>query len=247
MHASPSATAHPSPQATPAPLFADDFTGPRLDGGRWDTCYLWSRGPGCTNNGNNELEWYLPEQASVQDGTLELTALRVPTQGTDGQGRPKTYSFRSGMVANGRHFRFTYGYLEFRVRASDGAGLWPAVWLLPSDLLPTPEIDVMEAWGNWPGVANFFYHAASGPGAQKGAQVDIREWHTYGLDWTPDSLTWYVDGQPLFATNNPPHQPMYLLATLAVDGGKVDSTTPSTGTLELAHVRVWASRPPSPS
>lgn len=43
--------------------------------------------------------------------------------------------------------------------------------------------------------------------------------HTYGVDWEPRSITWYVDGVRRFrTTTNIPATPMYMMVTLAVGG-----------------------------
>lgn len=251
----PAGVAGPSPRATPSAqasppaartLFADDFRGGQLDRAKWETCYPWAQGSGCTNFGNSELQWFVPQQVAVQNDSLHLQATREPAQGQDAQGRPKTYPYRSGMVSTAGHFQFTYGHVEFKARAPSGAQLWPAVWLLPASQAPTPEIDILEAWGQNTHTADFFYHRAQGSRVASQAQVDVTAWHTYALDWTPDGLTWYVDGRALLVTPDPPHEPMYLVISLAVDGGPIDQPLPSSGALDVAQVQISAPRP-SPS
>lgn len=241
----PHASARPSASPPPSPtlLFADDFASGQLDRSKWATCYPWARESGCTNDGNKELEWYLPQQVRVQDGALQLQAVRQPTQGLDPQGNPKPFSYRSGMVSSANHFQYTYGYLQFKARAPSGAQLWPAVWLLPARQAALPEIDVFEAWGQNGQTVDFFYHPTGGGQVATQARAEITSWHTYGLDWTPNALTWYVDGHELFSTPNPPHEPMTLTADLAVDGSSYPGELADRGVFEVAQVRVWSSRP----
>src|SRR3712207_1131709 len=83
------------PQASTPPgnvLLNATFDDGELDSAVWNTCHWWAD-RGCTIATNNELEWYVPEQVSVSDGALRLTADREPIQGSDG----KPYDFRSGM------------------------------------------------------------------------------------------------------------------------------------------------------
>jgi beta-glucanase (GH16 family) len=227
-------------------LFTEDFGDVHLNANKWETCYPWSHDDGCTNKDNNELEWYLPEQVCVHDGMLSLTAAHHPVLGLDPNGETKEFPYRSGMVVTAHHFEFTYGRVEFRARVPRGRGLWPTLWLLPADQSWPPEIDVMEAHGesNW-GVL-LAYHRTRTDTRQTLAIVgDIsRDWHTYTLDWRSASLTWYIDGHPMFAfVGDVPRKRMYLIANLAVDGSSghaPDATTPSSAHFDIAHVRVWS-------
>jgi beta-glucanase (GH16 family) len=227
-------------------VFSDDFGGQNLDRGKWGTCYPWFNTTGCTNHGNSELEWYRPEQVSVQNGVLHLTAQRNLIQGFDAQGRAKDFTYRSGMVTTAGHFEFTYGRVEFQARAPRGRGLWPALWLLPADGSSPPEIDVMEAYGEDVWQVFVTYHGTRTYAPQQIAFVnDISSgWHSYAVDWRHDSLTWYVDGRRIFNVDHGvPHKPMYLIANLAVSGSpphQPDATTPDRAQFDLATVRVWA-------
>jgi beta-glucanase (GH16 family) len=236
-------------QAMPPPksslIFSDGFPGGQLDTSKWGTCYPWFDGTGCTNHGNPELEWYLPGQVSVQGGALHLTALRSGVRGFDAAKRPKDFPYRSGMVTTAGHFQFMYGRVEFQARAPSGRGLWPALWLLSADGSGKPEIDLMEAYCEDVWQLILTYHPKQGDPPQYIAMVnDISSrWHTYALDWRPDSLIWYIDGRRVFSVDyDVPHQPMYLIANLAVSGmppHQPDASTPATAQFDIASVRVW--------
>jgi beta-glucanase (GH16 family) len=236
----------PMPPIRSAVVFGDDFGGANLDRNKWGTCYKWFKTTGCTNHGNPELEWYRPEQVSVHNGALHLTAQRSSIQGFDAQGRAKEFAYRSGMVTTAGHFEFTYGRVEFQARAPRGRGLWPALWLLPADGSSPPEIDVMEAYGEDVWQVFLTYHGTSTYTPQHIAFVnDISSgWHSYALDWGRDSLIWYVDGGRVFSVDHDvPHKAMYLIANLAVSDSpphQPDLTTPDTAQFEIAGVRVWA-------
>ena len=155
----------PSPPSTPARsdsdstsehgalLFADDFTGKHVDGQRWNRCHWWAP-TGCTIAGNHELQWYLPKQVGLRNGVLRLTAVRRPTRSPDGT----DYAYRSGMITTGRDssdlwvkpkFVFRYGYFETRARVPRGAGLWPALWLLPASNRSLPRAAYRAARGGY--------------------------------------------------------------------------------------------------
>lgn len=237
-------------------VFSDEFEGSIIDPNRWVPCYWWDN-QGCTNLGNNEEQWYLPENVSVANGILSLTAKREQAQTPDGD----TYSYTSGMVTSGRltyntdspsRFAYKYGYAEVRARIPKGKGLWPAIWLLPDDHIAKPEIDVMEILGDDPHTVymNFHYKDQNGNRARSAGQwtsdVDLSEdWHIYAVDWKPNELVWYIDGiERRRFTKLPyiPNEPMYLILNLAVGGdwpGSPDDQTVFPSSFEIDYVRVW--------
>jgi beta-glucanase (GH16 family) len=235
-------------------VFADEFEQATLDASRWTTCYWWDDA-GCTNSGNDELEWYLPGNVGVEDGVLRLEAREQPVRGSDGE----QYPYTSGMVTTGRdaddqeqraRFGFRYGRVEARMRMPRGKGLWPALWLLPLTHESRPEIDVMEVLGDTPSTlrAHFLYlddgervtrgHTWAGEDTSAG-------WHVYGLRWTPDELVWLVDGEEQWRFSDAehvPHETMYLLINLAVGGewpGDPAASTEFPAALEVDYVRIW--------
>lgn len=224
-------------------IFEDHFGSDRLSG-RWSLCYPWGTPTGCTNHGNDEDQWYVPQQVTVSDGAVRLTAVRRPALGVDRDGRPQTFPFTSGMITSYPAFTFRYGYVEFRADLPTGQAMWPALWTLPVDLSWPPEIDIMEAVGQHPDHLSTTYHgrhrrymkSMSLPGLSSG-------WHTFGVDWRPRSITWFVDGQEVYRVATAPSRPMYLLANLAVGGtggGPVTGQTPDRATFKIDYVKVWA-------
>ncbi len=255
--ASQATTAPPSPSTAPPAttagpttgmhvVFSDTFDGPSLDPTKWSTCYPWAdTGRGCTNFGNAELQWYLPSQAQVADGTARLVASKVPTAGTTRDQRPKTYPWRSGMLTTFKSAVFTYGYVEVVARPPKGDGLWSTIWLLPHDQTWPPELDIAEVYGAYPDHVTYAYHGASGnrPFFNNGTSDLTTGWHTYGMDWEPGSLTWYFDGKRVYHYDGPtPNEPMYFLATLAfahVLGGDPKAETSADSSLDLRQVTIY--------
>jgi Glycosyl hydrolases family 16 len=113
-------------------------------------------------------------------------------------------------------------YIEARIMLSDmqAQGPWVAFWLLdpsnPYDGNPAngTEIDIMEyvvadgarnhytAANHWGPLKETWGHEVQRIDA--GAYgVDLREgWHTFGLQWSPDKLTYYLDGKAVWSTTN---------------------------------------------
>jgi beta-glucanase (GH16 family) len=249
--ASPAPSPSPSPEQSTLPagtrvIFRDDFNGSKLDARKWDTCYPWANsGTGCTNHGNNELEWYLPEQIQVSGGAAHLVAAATPTSGTTRNGQPATYPWRSGMLTTYRSLAFTYGYVEVVARVPKGDGFWPALWLLPRSQAWPPEIDFHESYGDDTLSMYPNYHSTTTGQHQGTARLaaDMSAgFHTYAVDWGPGSLTWYVDGKVVhtYTQSDVPSEPMYVLANLAISGTYPPSpSTPATASFDIERVSVY--------
>ena len=79
-------------------VFAEEFAGPRLDTRTWTRCYWWDD-DGCTNLSNNELQWYRPDNISIVDGHLRLTAQPQPVAGHEG----RIFPYTSGIITTCRY------------------------------------------------------------------------------------------------------------------------------------------------
>lgn len=228
------------------------FDNGRLDPAVFNTCHWWADS-GCTIATNDELEWYVPEQVTVADGALRLTAERAPVRGSDGN----TYEFRSGMVTTGppaqedapAKLAFTYGSVEARLRVPAGRGLWPALWLLPASRESLPEIDLLEVIGQDPGELSMYLHPAdpAEPSPNRRYRVpgaDLAEdWHTVRLDWSAGSLRFFLDGVQVWQVTGSqvPDEPMYVVLNLAVGGvfpGPPDERTVFPATFAIDRLRI---------
>jgi beta-glucanase (GH16 family) len=237
-------------------VFYDEFDGNAVDPEKWTTCYWW-QDDGCTNAGNNEMEWYFSENILVSDSTLKLRAMEERVRASDGE----RYFYTSGMISSGMDeddedaeakFAFEYGYVEMRAKVPAGQGLWPAFWLLPDDFTSKPEIDIMEILGHEPDRIHMAMHYLDDNDED---QRDKEEWkadedfsgdfHTFAVDWQPDMVIWYVDGieRARSATiADIESKPMYIIANLAVGGdwaGSPDDTTVFPADFEIDYIRVW--------
>jgi beta-glucanase (GH16 family) len=118
--------------------------------------------------------------------------------------------------------------------------------MMPEDGSWPPEIDALETIGSQPDIGNFTYHpSATSPadGYDKVIPGLSTGYHTFGVDWEPGSITWYVDGQPVASTTDQvTSKAMYLVMNLAVGGdwpGYPDATTKFPSTLAISDVSVW--------
>ena len=233
-------------------LFNESFDGTSLKSDRWSPCYHWSSS-GCTNLSNDELEWYIPEQVKVADGTLALEAKQQSVTGLDDRRFDYVSGMISGLSPERPLFAFKYGYVESRVQVPAGRGLWSAFWMLPTTGESKPEVDIFEFVGEKPDEVTMHTHwRQDGKDRQHGYRwqgPDFTEgWHTFGLEWKTDSLTWYVDGAARWKitdTEQIPQEDMYLIANLAVGGHftkSPDDSTPFPSSMKVDYIKVWGNQ-----
>ncbi|MDB5593469.1 MAG: beta-glucanase/beta-glucan synthetase [Hyphomicrobiales bacterium] len=242
--------------------FSDEFNTLSLwngQGGKWSTSDSWDNKAGYTLSGNGEQQWYLndqyaPTQAvkpwTVSNGVLDITASAATP---DMKPLIHDQNYTSGQINTFHSFSQTYGYFEMKAELPSGAGLWPAFWLLPKDQSWPPEIDVMEQLGQDP---NKFYatvhSAASGDHTQVSTPVSTTDltsgFHTYGVDWEADNITWYLDGKQVCEAATPTdlHSPMYMIANLAVGGywpGSPTSAGDFPATMQVDYIHAYSAKP----
>jgi beta-glucanase (GH16 family) len=241
-------------------VFSDDFDGPLVDNQKWSTCYDWKKPAetGCTNGGNFEQQWYSGTQLEQKDGKLLLNAISKPVDVVI-NGQAKRFEYQSGMINSGSgsiagkdKWVGTYGYYEARISLPKSQGIWPAFWLLPADSNWPPEIDIMEYLGNKPDqiLQTVHWPGPNGPAKDDfviSESIDLsNSWHTYGVNWEPGKIDWYIDRVKTrtFQNSNVPSEPMEIILNLAVGGilpGNTDSSTVLPATMKIDYVRVYQS------
>ena len=200
-----------APPVVAAPLglqwsstFGDNFSSASsLDG--------WTYDLGNNNGwGNGESETYTnsSNNVNVSGGNLNIQAIGTATSSG-------TY-YTSGRITTQGLFSQTYGLFQFSAQLPAGAGLWPAIWMMPTNSVyggwpQSGEIDVMEATGsNTVQVQGSLHSGNSSNTENTQDQVytlpnneSTTSWHTYDLQWEPIyngsggtqvQFQWYVDG-----------------------------------------------------
>lgn len=232
---SPDLAAHSSPEETPGwtLVFHDEFDRPEL-GSDWVTEYNWGR------VNPPELQYYATDAFDFIGGVLRIKAEERPTE---------SLPYTSGLISSFNSFKFTYGYVEARVKIPSGKGMWPAFWLLDASPTGIGEIDVMEIIGSEPNVVNMSLHFPDAAGnsqsqteTYKGPDYS-KDFHNFAVDWRPDVIIWYVDGiERCRITQNIPQNPMYVIANLAVGGkwpGAPDGSTKFPAYYDIDYIRVY--------
>lgn len=156
---------------------------------------------------------------SIKNGVLTITA----TANTVEQ-KAALYGldYSSGLLTTRTSFQQTYGYFEMRAQMPTGTGAWPAFWLFSP--LGTQELDILEVVSEKPNLITMSVHDKSYPTGAVGGSSYLTDaqtaFHTYGLLWTAETLTYFIDGVAVYSLPTPAnmHGPMYLLLNQAVGG-----------------------------
>jgi beta-glucanase (GH16 family) len=194
------------------------------------------------NNGEAQAYTDWKDAVRIQDGKLVIEAKKTPYAGRE---------YVSARINTLGKFDFTYGKIEVAMRLPQGAGTWPAAWLMPSKPQIDPrqyglpanaswplngELDIMEAVGTQPNKVFGSVHTQNNnPGAGRSDSaatnhVDINttdgKFHTYGIEWLPDSISFTADGEVYHTYKKPSddprdwpfNQPFHLILNLAMGG-----------------------------
>ncbi|MCI3224774.1 glycoside hydrolase family 16 protein [Streptomyces sp. NP-1717] len=255
-----SAAGDPHPAAAPAAVkFADEFDGPAgsaVDGSKWQI----ETGD---NVNNHERQYYTSGNNNAQldgQGNLVITA-RKENPGNY-QCWYGTCEYTSSRLNTSGKFDSAYGRVEARMKIPRGQGIWPAFWMLGSNMGDvgwpnSGEIDIMENVGFEPNTVHGTLHGPgySGEGgigagySLPNGEAFADDFHTFAVDWAPDSIKWSVDGQ-VFQTRTPAdlggrewvfNKPFFLILNLAVGGywpGDPDGSTVFPQQLVVDYVRV---------
>jgi beta-glucanase (GH16 family) len=168
-------------------VWADEFHGSISPDWQFET------GNGSGGWGNNELEYYRRENATVENDALVITAKREDYLG---------YRYTSARMTTQGTRSFRYGRMEARMKLPARQGLWPAFWMLGTDIpqMGWPacgEIDVMEQINTDPTVyGTVHWQANDGSHASYGNHMTttVTDWHVYAVEWSPTTIKWFIDG-----------------------------------------------------
>ncbi|HET6258708.1 glycoside hydrolase family 16 protein [Pseudonocardia sp.] len=205
-------------------LTHDEFDGTAVNTGTWD---LYT---GETTGGVGKHD---PDNLSVTDGTMKLTSHGYSSAGmawSDGQ---------------------KYGRWEVRARTQRGNGYGAVILLWPDaeDWPEGGEINFMEIPKGQRSETHFVLHYGE-DNSQVGTTVpgEFTQWHNYAVEWAPDHVAGFIDGQEIFRSSDPktiPPRPMHLAIQQDIGPyGKdwippLDNTTPDRVQLEVDWVRIY--------
>jgi Ca2+-binding RTX toxin-like protein len=193
--------------------------------------------PGFQGRGEADLDL---NPFSIANGVLTITAERIPDD--------KSYAawnreYSSGMLNTLGMFEQKYGYFEIRAEMPTAAGSWPAFWMMTHPYVSGIEADIFEGLAITPEID--YRRALGGDQTQYDdtLKLEVGGMHTYGMLWTPETVTFYYDGIAVLQGPTPDNwdYPMAMIVNLAVGGW---GGTPEAGQfpthMKVDYVRAYA-------
>ncbi len=198
-------------------VWSDEFEGDSIDTSKW------GHEVNCAGGGNNELQCYTArsENSFVADGKLHLVARQESFSGPavfddDPAYNPndtsKTQPYTSARLRTKNQGDWTYGRLEINAKMPHGQGIWPAIWMLPTEWVYgawplSGEIDIFEAVNlNTPlngGVNNevhgTLHYGRAWPNNQYSGGKTVptqnvwETFNTYAVEWEEGEIRWYFN------------------------------------------------------
>ncbi len=229
-------------------LFEDNFDGNSLDAGTW----THETGTGNNGWGNFELQSYTPDNTTLQDGHLIITAKEQQSGGA---------AYTSSRIISQDKFEFRYGRVDIRAALPEGKGMWPALWMLGANFNTVGwpqcgEIDIMEKVGG-AGLENEIHGTvhwqAETAYANFGGSTDLstntnQQFHVYSVQWDSDQIRWFVDDVQYHVLDPSPchldefRLPLILILNVAVGGtwpGDPNASTTFPQHMIVDYVRVF--------
>ncbi|MGR3867987.1 ricin-type beta-trefoil lectin domain protein [Streptomyces graminifolii] len=258
----PARAASSSAAQADAVTFSDTFDGAA---GSAVNSSKWTQETG-DNVNNHEREYYTSgTNNAALDGQGHLVITAKKENPANYQCWYGTCQYTSARMNTSGKFSAQYGHVEARMKIPRGQGMWPAFWMLGTDIGSvgwpnSGEIDVMENVGFEPSTVHGTIHGpgysgANGIGAGytlPNGQAFADAFHTFAVDWAPNSIKWSVDGV-VYETRTPAdvggntwafNKPFFLILNLAVGGdwpGDPNSATAFPAQLVVDSVSVTTS------
>jgi len=251
-------------------VWSDEFEG---SAGTPLNAEFWNYEVGGEGWGNQELQLYRddPSVASLDgEGNLRIVADRLaeddpladPASGACWYG---ACEYTSARVTTQEKVVTTYGRIEGRIKIPTGQGIWPAFWMLGSNITIRPwpvsgEIDIMENIGSEPKTLHGSMHGPGYSGGEPlGGSITLApgnlsdDFRVFAVEWTPEGVTWTVDGRA-YASASPEDiaddrtaywvfdKDFFLILNVAVGGqwpGSPDASTQFPQEMLVDWVRIW--------
>ena len=203
-------------------VWQENFNGKQLNTKDWN----FELGNGCPNCGwgNNERQLYTDKNHKIENGKLIITA------------KKKDSLYTSTRITTQGKKEFQYGRIEARAKLPVGKGIWPAFWMLGSNIKTVAwpkcgEIDILEYVGREPHMVFTTLHTQDSHGnsinSKKTEIASIEEgFHLYAIEWSKDKIDFFVDKdlvytfQPSVKDENtwPFNQQFFFLINMAIGG-----------------------------
>lgn len=232
----------------------DEFDGTSLNAADWN------HETGAGGWGNQESQHYTDrtENSYVSNGRLTIEAREESFSGS---------AYTSARLTTQGKQTFQYGRVDIRAILPEGQGIWPALWMLGTEIsnIGWPacgEIDIMELLGHEPGTVHgtahwgpqgnsWSYNKGTGTTLSGGKKFS-EKYHVFSLIWEPNSIKWLVDDNEFFSLTNsdvngtyPFNAEFFFIFNIAVGGqwpGYPDATTVFPQRMHVDYIRMFQKR-----
>lgn len=246
----------------------DEFNDAELNTNFWDTGYPWARHLYCSR----DLNYYSDgKNLKEQNGLLQIiakyehiTEKAIPYEDDNYvlkcNEKPDAKNLMSFDYTSGILFskqQYSYGIYQARFKTDGGNGLWPAFWLYGS--VEGEEIDIFEISGKLPNYFHVDVHCKNGCDNypvwgglfKKGWGANLKtnqnwnqEYNTISVEWQPEYVKWYLNGQPAAMWKGKFNHPMWIIANMAVttdNGNYTGAPDPKQfpKSMRLDYIRRW--------
>ncbi len=193
--------------------------------------------PGFQGRGEADLDL---NPFSLSNGVLTIAAERIPDS--------KAYAawnrgYSSGMINTLGMFEQKHGYFEIRAEMPTAIGSWPAFWMMTHPYVQNIEADIFEGLALTPDID--YRRALGGEDTlyDDTLKLESAGMHTYGMLWTPETVTFYYDGVAVLQGQTPDNwdYPMALIVNLAVGGwGGTPDASQFPTQMKVDYVRAYS-------
>ena len=229
-------------------VWSDEFSATSLDQDSW------TFETGNSGWGNNELQYYRPENTCVREGLLIIEAKEESFGGA---------AYTSSRIKTQDKQSFRYGRIDIRAVTPEGQGLWPALWMLGQSFSTvgwpnSGEIDIMEMIGgsgrentthgtvHWSDNGSHTYYGGELTLADGETLASV--FHVFTIIWDSNSITWYIDDIQVHFMDITPasmaafREEFFFIFNVAVGGnwpGSPNATTVFPQRMLVDYVRVF--------
>lgn len=237
-------------------VWSDDFEGSVIDTNKWE------HEVNAEGGGNNELQYYTSRgyNSFVENGNLNIVARNEVYSADEG-----TRNFTSARMRTKYKGDWKYGRFEIKAKLPFGKGIWPAIWMLPTDWeyggwAASGEIDIMEQLGHEPEkIYGTIHYGGSWPeNKHHGGNYSLEnsdfsdDFHIFSIEWEAEEIRWYIDGKLYYTTSEwfssaaeypaPFNKRFHIILNVAVGGkwpGNPDESTVFPQTMQVDWVKVY--------
>ncbi|MEA3463211.1 MAG: family 16 glycosylhydrolase [Bacteroidota bacterium] len=223
--------------------FDERFNEGKLNRSRWMTQNYWGE------QGMNE-PYAMEDDKSfpTNGGNVEFydNKARIVTKGEKAEGLVwrseqgfvrEDFDFTSGLISTAKSFKQKYGVFNAKIKMAGGS-VAQAFWMVSETMLP--HIDVAR-FENGKLYSNYFWGGGSSPHrslSKTGGAKYADEYFIYTLEWTPNKLTWKINGKVFKTqTSGVPQEEMHISFSSNLKKDASEDGLPSA--MEIDWIRVY--------